>query len=84
MKHKIQFLILSIFVLLFSSTLLTAQFAKRQDAIWARSTTETMVLDGKLTEASWASAESLHVAYGESAGLPSSGWAQDPSGGLGQ
>jgi len=83
MKHKVRFLTISIFLILLSATLLTAQFAKREDAIWARSTTESMILDGQLNETSWASAESLHVAYGESTGLPSSGWTQDPSGGPG-
>ncbi len=72
------------FLLILISTSLTfAQYAEREDAIWARATSETINLDGLLNESSWAKAESLQIVYGESAGLPSSGWSQDPSGGPG-
>jgi len=47
---------------------------KRTDAIWGRSTTNTMVLDGKLNEADWAVAESIKIVYGQDAGMPASGW----------
>ena len=47
---------------------------KRTDALWARSTTNTMVLDGKLNEADWAVAESIKIVYGQDAGMPGSGW----------
>ncbi len=47
----------------------------RPDAIWARATNEEIVLDGKLTEASWAKAEWIRVQYGQTAALlPGSGW----------
>ncbi len=49
----------------------------RQDAVWARETTEPIVLDGKLNEASWAKADSIHITYGASSGLPTSGWNTD-------
>ena len=71
------------FALLLISSMSFAQYAKRQDAIWARMTNESMNLDGLLNESSWAMAESLHIVYGQSAGLPSSGWTQDPTGGPG-
>ncbi len=75
---------LIILILFFvGTTAIFAQYAKREDAIWAKVTNETITLDGLLNESSWAKAESLHVVYGESAGLPSSGWSQDPSGGPG-
>jgi len=52
-----------------------AQQLKRQDAIWARSTDGAVItLDGFLDEPVWAKAESLVVKYGQSAGLPTSGW----------
>ncbi len=50
---------------------------KRQDAVWARETTEPIVLDGKLNEASWAKADSIQITYGMSSGLPTSGWNTD-------
>jgi hypothetical protein len=48
--------------------------APREDAIWARNTTETITLDGVLSEASWAEAESVVIQYAVNAGLPGSGW----------
>lgn len=50
------------------------QMVKRTDAIWARTTTATMTVDGALSEPSWASAESLHIRYGLDNGMPGSGW----------
>ena len=47
---------------------------KRTDAIWARATVNTMVLDGKLNEPDWAVAESIKIVYGQDAGMPGSGW----------
>jgi hypothetical protein len=48
--------------------------AARTDAIWARKTTENIVLNGILSEASWAKAESLTVKFGIDNGIPGSGW----------
>jgi hypothetical protein len=49
--------------------------APREDAIWARSTAgASITLDGVLNEAAWAAAESVHVRWGESTGIPGSGW----------
>ena len=53
-----------------------AQFQPRKDYIWARDINgATMTVDGRLTEAVWAKAESLVVKYGVKDGNPSSGWA---------
>lgn len=49
-------------------------YAPRQDAIWARTATAPIVLDGVLNEAAWASAESVLVQYGVNTGMPGSGW----------
>jgi hypothetical protein len=51
-----------------------AQYAAREDVVWARFTDETIVLDGVLDESSWANAESIHIGYGEVNPLPTSGW----------
>lgn len=48
------------------------------DVIWARDVEgATLTLDGALDEAEWASADSLQLLYGESAGGPGSGWRID-------
>ncbi len=72
MKTKIFMMVL--FVTMISSLAAYGQMIKRTDAIWARSTSNTMVLDGKLTEADWAVAESIKIVYGQDAGKPGSGW----------
>ena len=46
----------------------------RQDAIWARTTTDPITLDGVLDEAAWAAAETWVIDYAEDAGVPGSGW----------
>ncbi|MEW6701848.1 MAG: hypothetical protein AB1298_03945, partial [Bacteroidota bacterium] len=52
-----------------------AQGPKRTDVIWARTVPGgTINFDGKLDETAWAKAEQLTIKYGESAGLPTSGW----------
>jgi hypothetical protein len=51
-----------------------AAYAPRQDAIWARQSTVPITLNGVLDEAAWATAESVLVVYGTSAGVPGSGW----------
>jgi len=48
--------------------------AERLDAIWARTTTEAITLDGVLDEAAWADAETWVIDYAEDAGIPGSGW----------
>lgn len=52
----------------------------RTDAVWARATTETITLDGNLTEASWAQAESLDFVYGQRTGDPGSGYKDEGNG----
>lgn len=49
----------------------------RKDAIWARTTSSPITLDGKMNEAAWAQAESLQVFYGQESGLPGSGYNTD-------
>lgn len=61
-------------VLLLASVAAYGQMGPRPDAIWARTTTQAITLDGKLTEAAWASAESLRVQMGKSSGDPGGGW----------
>lgn len=46
----------------------------RLDAIWARTTTDTIVLDGILDEAAWAAAETWNIQWGQDAGIPGSGF----------
>ncbi len=53
------------------------QMIKRTDAIWARTTTSPITLDGQLTEAAWASAESVKIVYGIDNGMPGSGWVRE-------
>ncbi|MFH1278051.1 MAG: T9SS type A sorting domain-containing protein [Candidatus Eisenbacteria bacterium] len=49
--------------------------APREDVIWARSTEGVPVtLDGALNEPAWAVAESIQINWGESSGIPGSGW----------
>ncbi|MFN8549710.1 MAG: hypothetical protein U0527_17500, partial [Candidatus Eisenbacteria bacterium] len=48
--------------------------APRADVIWARTTTQTITLDGNLNEAAWAAAEQFTVQYAVDAGVPGSGW----------
>jgi len=69
----------SLLLLIFLAPLVSAQSSppQRQDAVWARETSEPIVLDGKLTEASWAKADSIQIVYGKSSGLPTSGWNTD-------
>lgn len=60
-------------VLSFAATTTQAQ-APREDVIWARTSTETITLDGVLDEPGWATADSVVIEYGVNAGLPGSGW----------
>lgn len=47
---------------------------ERQDAIWARTTSEAITLDGVLDESAWDTAESWVIDYAVDAGAPGSGW----------
>jgi hypothetical protein len=52
-----------------------AQYAPRQDAVWARTVPAgTITMDGVLNEAAWAQAESINIVYGQQGTLPTSGW----------
>jgi hypothetical protein len=48
--------------------------AVREDAIWARTTSAPITLDGVLNEAAWAAAESKTIEFGVDPGIPGSGW----------
>lgn len=52
----------------------------RSDIIWARQTTDPIVLDGILSEAAWAQAETKFIEYGQDAGIPGSGWFLEAAG----
>ncbi|MDP1678098.1 MAG: T9SS type A sorting domain-containing protein [Bacteroidota bacterium] len=60
-----------------SSFLAYGQMIKRTDAIWARTTSTPITLDGKLNETDWAKAESLYISYGKDNGIPGSGFTTD-------
>ena len=60
-------------VLVLTSLTAFGQIA-RQDVKWARKSPTPITLDGVLNEAGWAVAESVNVVYGQSAGMPGSGW----------
>ncbi|MEO8232199.1 MAG: T9SS type A sorting domain-containing protein [Ignavibacteriota bacterium] len=65
--------IIAIVFLLQSASL--AQFAERQDVIWARTVPAgTITMDGVLNEAAWSQAESINIIYEQPGRLPSSGW----------
>ncbi|MBM2840926.1 MAG: hypothetical protein HW412_1454, partial [Bacteroidetes bacterium] len=55
-------------------TLTTFGQGTRTDVKWARTTTETMTVNGQLTEPGWAVAESVKITYGLDSGIPGSGW----------
>ena len=74
---KYSFCFLLLFILFVPAVNAQSTAPKRQDAVWARETTEPIVLDGKLNEASWAKADSIQITYGVSSGLPTSGWNTD-------
>lgn len=46
----------------------------RSDAIWARTTTDAITLDGVLDEPAWANAETMTLQWAQDAGIPGSGW----------
>lgn len=55
-------------------TTVFGQMIPRTDAIWARTTTSPITVDGQLNEAAWGSAESITIVYGIDNGMPGSGW----------
>jgi hypothetical protein len=63
-----------------------AQYSPRKDYVWARdisvAASPTITLDGLLTEAVWAQAESLQIVYGVKDGNPNSGWLTRTLGGI--
>ncbi len=67
-------------------TVAFGQFSPRKDYIWARdisvAASPTIAIDGLLTEAVWAQAESLQIAYGVKDGNPGSGWLTRTPGGV--
>jgi hypothetical protein len=80
---KTKFTVLAFFtLLLLFQSVVSAQYPKRTDAIWARTVPAgTITLDGILNEPAWAKAESLQIVYGQSSGLPTSGWIAEFQGG---
>ncbi len=72
MKLRVTACVLLVFVL--CSALTASGQARREDAIWARTYTGTITLDGVLNETGWSRAESVTVRYGIDAGIPGSGW----------
>ncbi len=78
--HRI---IILVMVLLFQAVSF-AQFAPRQDAIWARTVPAgTITMDGVLNEAAWSQAESVTITYGQPGFLPTSGFKKETDGGPG-
>ena len=64
-----------VIMLLFFQVVSLAQFAPRQDVMWARTVPAgTITMDGVLNEAAWSEAESIVLKYGEQGTLPTSGW----------
>jgi len=77
MKKNVRLLLMPT-LLLCVAVVMHAQ-TKRTDAIWARTTTTPIVIDGVLNEAAWAAAESLQIVYGDinyarNSAVPGSGW----------
>jgi hypothetical protein len=75
MKKNLAVFIICLLVI--STMALYGQMIKRTDAIWARTTSTPITLDGKLNEADWAKAESLYISYGKDNGMPGSGYTTD-------
>ena len=73
-------LIILVMVLLFQ-VVSFAQFAPRQDVMWARTVPAgTITMDGVLNEAAWSQAESINIIYGQQGTLPTSGWKAEQNG----
>ena len=62
-------------IVLLSQAITFAQFAPREDIVWARTVPAgTITMDGVLNEAAWSQAESFEINYGQNGPLPTSGW----------
>jgi hypothetical protein len=61
-------------LLLLMSVAALGQMIPRQDVKWARKSPTPITVDGILNEPAWAVAESVNVVYGQSSGMPGSGW----------
>ncbi|MDP2365084.1 MAG: hypothetical protein Q8M94_15110, partial [Ignavibacteria bacterium] len=79
-------LIIPIFaIVLLLQVISLAQFAPRQDVMWARTVPAgTITMDGVLNETAWSQAESITIVYGEQGTLPTSGWKKETAGGVGE
>ncbi len=66
--------VLAFFVCCLASAVASAQTIPRQDAIWARTTTSPITIDGVLSEPAWAVAESVQITYGQLGPMPGSGY----------
>ncbi|MCI0708064.1 MAG: T9SS type A sorting domain-containing protein [Ignavibacteriae bacterium] len=64
--------VITLFAVCCLASVVQAQ-TERTDAIWARTTTDPITLDGVLNEAAWAVAESVMVVYGEPGLMPGGG-----------
>ena len=72
-------------IILLFPTMSVAQYAPRQDVMWARTVPAgTITMDGVLNESAWAQAESITLIYGEQGTLPTSGWKKEVEGGIGE
>ncbi len=72
MKQQTRFFALTLMLLVFAISMFAQ--TKRTDAIWARTSSTPITLDGKLNEADWAKAESIVVVYGKPGAMPGSGY----------
>ncbi|MGA9120254.1 MAG: T9SS type A sorting domain-containing protein [Bacteroidota bacterium] len=76
MSNRRLFLLFAVCVV--ATTSLFAQFTPRKDYVWARdisaAASPTITVDGMLSEAVWAQAESVLVTYGAIDGNPGSGY----------
>ncbi len=73
-KSLIVFVLCLIVVFSFTAN---GQMIKRADAIWARTSANPITLDGILSEADWAKAESLQINFMQENGIPGSGYTTD-------
>ncbi len=75
---SIRRLLLFVSLCMVASGSLLAQFSPRKDFVWARdisvASSPTITVDGSLSEAVWAQAESVLVTYGAKDGNPGSGY----------
>jgi hypothetical protein len=76
MKKQLFFVVFLAVIILQISLL--AQYAPRQDVVWARTVPAgTITLDGNLDEAAWSQAETIPLVYGVPGPLPTSGWREE-------